>query len=129
MSAWEDALKRREPKYPYRPIPPMEEIIRKLYDEPPEVKYSEIVGYVRHPEDRTIRFTVYKDSEGKYKCVYDKLVVESEEFWDYICRIDESRYPGYWDSFDITWPDCISFDTAEEAYEQIRTSYFYEENF
>ncbi|MBQ6899176.1 MAG: hypothetical protein IJN70_09375 [Clostridia bacterium] len=37
MAAGEDALKLREPKYPYRPIPPMEEIIGKLYDEPSDV--------------------------------------------------------------------------------------------
>lgn len=127
MAAGEDAVKLYEPKYPYRPIPPMEEIVERLSKEPPDAKYTEIVSTV-YSNDKTGRFTIYKDREGMYRYIYEEIHVTSEELWNFQCRINKFAYPAAWSNVDMFWPD-VSFATPEEAYESMIQVHKYKDYF
>lgn len=79
-------------------IPPINEIVKTLYDKQLSFTDYEVVEVI-YSSDKTKRFIILKSTNGFYKYTYEEICVLDEDEWKYCCN-DDNAYPAFWETRD-----------------------------
>ena len=108
-------------------IPPINEIVKTLYDKQLSFTDYEVVEVI-YSSDKTKRFIILKSTNGFYKYTYEEICVFDELDWnDHYCYIENIK-PGWWEPKDSSFAYSF-FGTENEAIISLKSEPIYRQYF